>query len=198
MDDGAPYGYHGAANPQMRIPWIGQIFGYRTRSPEERNAFAHHVTQGSKEALTGWLIIAECLFHIREYRDPDTGKPLSADQYLQAARQIGIRNRTDAMELPRLYPYIAQIWAKCDHDEAAAKARGMGYEYPGWRKAFAPFKPARDPNNRPPPLHRQQRQRSPNKHWPIWKPTGGTTQRAGSYFRYRGKGEAGGGDRCQA
>jgi hypothetical protein len=143
MNDGKPYGYHGAGESADADSMDRPEILIQDEIARGRNAFAQHVAQGSKEALTGWLIIVECLYHIREYRDPDTGKPLSADQYLQAAKQIGIRNRSDAMELPRLYPYIDRIWAKCDHDEAAANARGVGYEYPGWRKAFAPFKPAK-------------------------------------------------------
>lgn len=106
-----------------------------------REAFSKHVRQGSKEALQGWLVIVECLHRIREYRDPDTGTTLAGDKFLAAAKYIGIKSRSDAFDLVRLYPYIDQIWAKCDHDQAAAEAKGLGYEYPGWRKAFQPFKP---------------------------------------------------------
>ncbi len=100
------------------------------------------VRRGSKEALTGWLDVAAALHDARRFQTPE-GDRLTTERYLQIAKEIGIHNRTDAMDLPRMHAHRAAVFPRCFADEAAASQRGIGYAYPGWRKAFRWFEPAK-------------------------------------------------------
>src|SRR5579871_1511186 len=87
------------------------------------------VRRGSKEALTAWLDVAEALYDLRRIKTPEGDYLYNGDRYLEIAMQIGIHNRTDAMDLPRMHEHREVIFARCFADEAAATARGAAYTY---------------------------------------------------------------------
>lgn len=90
--------------------------------------------RGTQVALIEYLDQAERLWLAR------THYGLGGDRYVAFAASIMI-SRSDAFELVKLHPHRAAVLARVFAEDEAAKAKGIGYTYPGWKRCLSWFKP---------------------------------------------------------
>jgi hypothetical protein len=108
---------------------------------------------GSKEALTGYGEAALALLDARRWQGA-SGNYLTPDQYRAVAAQMGIRNDTDARDLPRMGTKWGEVlvWIHAEEIKAAAKGEKPSKIY-AWRTAWRAVDPAqrRAKSKRKPP-----------------------------------------------
>ena len=84
------------------------------------------------------------LAHREIWANPDIPADERLNKLIEEAARYGLKyKRSTILEYERLHVLRSDIWAKCQSDQAIAKAKGLVYEFPTWQKALAPFKPAK-------------------------------------------------------
>jgi hypothetical protein len=93
---------------------------------------------GSKAALLGYCDAGQALIDARHFNVD--GRYLDAKQLAEVARQMGIRNATDARDLPRFAAKWPEIVPIVEAEEVKARAKGGQASY-GWRRLWRIVEP---------------------------------------------------------